>query len=58
MKVLLISANTMREPYPTYPIGLDYVLHAISPLHLVQCVDMNEINPAFACIRSFTGRRP
>lgn len=31
------------EPYPSYPIGLDYVLNAISPPHQVRTVDMNEI---------------
>ena len=43
MKILLVSANTMKEPYPTYPIGLDYVLHAISPPHQVQLADINEL---------------
>ena len=31
------------EPYPTYPIGLDYVLNAIPQHHQVRCVDMNEL---------------
>jgi radical SAM superfamily enzyme YgiQ (UPF0313 family) len=43
VKVLLISTNTMTEPYPTYPIGLDYVMNAISPPHQVRTVDMNEL---------------
>jgi len=30
MKVLLVSANTLREPYPVYPLGLDYVAGAIA----------------------------
>ena len=30
MKVLLISANTLKEPYPVYPLGLDYVAGAIA----------------------------
>ncbi len=33
----------MTEPYPTYPIGLDYVMNAISPPHQVRAVDMNEL---------------
>lgn len=33
----------MTQPYPTYPIGLDYIMNAISPLHQVKCVDMNEL---------------
>ncbi|MDQ5984703.1 MAG: hypothetical protein CSYNP_00399 [Syntrophus sp. SKADARSKE-3] len=43
MKVLLVSANTMIQPYPAYPIGLDYVRNAISPPHDVKNVDMNEL---------------
>jgi len=43
MKVLLVSTNTMTEPYPVYPIGLDYVMNAISPPHQVKTVDMNEV---------------
>jgi radical SAM superfamily enzyme YgiQ (UPF0313 family) len=41
MKVLLISANTLREPYPVYPLGLDYVAGAIAENHQVQIADMN-----------------
>jgi len=41
MKVLLVSANTLREPYPVYPLGLDYVAGAIAANHQVQIVDMN-----------------
>jgi len=33
----------MTKPYPTYPIGLDYVMNAISPPHQVKAVDMNEL---------------
>lgn len=43
MKVLLISTNTLTEPYASYPIGLDYVINAISPPHQVKAVDMNEL---------------
>ncbi|MGO9137112.1 MAG: lipid biosynthesis B12-binding/radical SAM protein [Syntrophales bacterium] len=43
MKVLLISTNTVTKPYPSYPIGLDYVANAISTLHQVKTVDMNEL---------------
>lgn len=43
MKVLLISANTLTEPYPVYPLGLDYVAGAIAADHQVQIVDMNSI---------------
>lgn len=43
MKVLLVSTNTLIEPYPSYPIGLDYVMNAISPTHQARSVDMNEL---------------
>jgi radical SAM superfamily enzyme YgiQ (UPF0313 family) len=33
----------MTEPYPVYPIGLDYVMNAISPQHQVKTIDMNEV---------------
>jgi radical SAM superfamily enzyme YgiQ (UPF0313 family) len=41
MKVLLVSANTNAQPYPVYPLGLDYVAGAIEDRHEVQIVDMN-----------------
>ena len=41
MKVLLVSANTHAQPYPVYPLGLDYVAAAIEDRHQVQIVDMN-----------------
>ena len=44
MKVLLVSANTLTEPYPVYPLGLDYVAAAISDKHEVQIADMNTLN--------------
>jgi len=43
MKVLLISANTLREPYPVYPLGLDYVAGAIAGAHEVRCLDLNSL---------------
>ena len=43
MKVLLISANTLREPYPVYPLGLDYVAGAIANAHQVLCLDLNNL---------------
>jgi len=46
MKVLLISANTETNPYPVYPLGLDYVAGAIRSDHQVDVLDMNTIkNP-------------
>lgn len=44
MKVLLISANTLREPYPVYPLGLDYVAGAIEGAHEVRCLDLNSVD--------------
>ena len=41
MKVLLISANTVRIPYYIYPLGLDYVAAAISDRHAVRMADIN-----------------
>jgi len=41
LKILLISTNTLTIPYPTYPIGLDYVCHAIPSHHSVAVIDMN-----------------
>jgi radical SAM superfamily enzyme YgiQ (UPF0313 family) len=43
MKVLLVSANTLKEPYPVYPLGLDYVSGAIAADHQMQIVDMNSL---------------
>lgn len=41
MNVLLISANTVLEPYPVYPLGLDYVAGAVAADHQVRRLDMN-----------------
>ncbi len=43
MKILLVSANTFTEPYPVYPLGLDYVAGAIAAGHQVQIADMNSL---------------
>jgi radical SAM superfamily enzyme YgiQ (UPF0313 family) len=44
MKVLIISANTETNPYPVYPIGIDYVAGAIRNDHHVCLLDMNAID--------------
>jgi len=44
MKVLLVSANTLTEPYPVYPLGLDYVAGALAADHQVQVADMNSLD--------------
>jgi len=41
MKVLLVSANTLTQPYPVYPLGLDYVAGAIADRHQVRILDLN-----------------
>ncbi len=44
MKILLVSPNTLTDPYPVYPIGLDYVAGSISPVHEVRLADLNAIS--------------
>ena len=41
MKILLVSANTLKAPYPVYPIGLDHVAAAIHARHRVEIADLN-----------------
>jgi len=43
LKILLISTNTLINPYPTYPIGLDYLCHVIPAHHPVTVIDMNTL---------------
>jgi len=43
MRVLLISANRLQEPYPVYPMGLDYVAGALAGDHEVSAIDLNQI---------------
>jgi radical SAM superfamily enzyme YgiQ (UPF0313 family) len=47
-KVLLISANMMKKPYPVYPLGLDYVAGALNSRYETQILDMND----FSCLES------
>ena len=57
MKVLLISANTVRVPYFVYPLGLDYVAGAISKRHTVKVIDTNivrEVEMLREIIHDFT----
>ncbi|MBN1547894.1 MAG: radical SAM protein [Syntrophaceae bacterium] len=55
MKILLISTNTMTDPYPTYPIGLDYVANAIAPSHDVVIADLNTLDGENAVVEVLTG---
>jgi len=57
MKVLLISANTLRIPYPVYPLGLDYVAGCLDSRYQTKIVDLNDFtNPESleAMIRDFS----
>jgi len=57
MKVLLVSANTLTQPYPVYPLGLDYVAGAIADHHQVRILDLNaedDENVLFTVIDAFT----
>jgi radical SAM superfamily enzyme YgiQ (UPF0313 family) len=42
MKVLLISANTLRIPYPVYPLGLDYVAGSLDSRYQIKIIDLND----------------
>ena len=44
MKILLISANTLKAPYPVYPIGLDHVAASIHTRHRVSIEDLNVLD--------------
>lgn len=46
MRVLLVSLNRLRFPYPVYPIGLDYVAGAIAPAHESRILDLCPIDDA------------
>ena len=49
MNILLISANKHKNPYPVYPLGLDYVAGSLSSKHNIRIMDLNE----FEDIESF-----
>jgi radical SAM superfamily enzyme YgiQ (UPF0313 family) len=56
MKVLLISANTLRMPYPVYPLGLDYVAGSLDSRYQTKIADLNEfdnVDKLSALIREF-----
>ena len=59
MRVLLVSLNRVRFPYPVYPIGLDYVAAAIAPAHESLILDLCPLDDAatgpaiHAAIRDF-----
>src|SRR5450759_2759624 len=56
-KVLLISANTLRMPYPVYPLGLDYVAGSLDSRYQTRIVDLNtvaDLDDLGAIIREFS----
>jgi radical SAM superfamily enzyme YgiQ (UPF0313 family) len=56
MKVLLISANTLKMPYPVYPLGLDYVAGSLDSSYQIKIADLNEfesLDKLAALIREF-----
>jgi len=40
VRILLLSANRLAEPYPVYPIGLDYVRGSLGAHHRVEVLDL------------------
>ena len=57
MKILLVSANTLKIPYPVYPLGLDYVAGSLDSRYQTKIVDLNDFsNPESleAMIREFS----
>jgi radical SAM superfamily enzyme YgiQ (UPF0313 family) len=58
MKVLLVSGNTHTQPFPVYPIGLDYVAGAISDHHQVRIVDINTQEDGEPLARAIEGFVP
>lgn len=58
LKILLISTNTETDPYPVYPIGLDYVARAIGDRHQVLVIDMNLISDDAALVTILLHEKP
>ncbi len=58
MRVLLISANTVRVPCYIYPLGLDYVAGAIPDRHTVRIADINIVNNVNSLIDISDGFNP
>lgn len=58
MRVLLVSGNTHTQPYPVYPLGLDYVAGAIGERHPVGIADMNVPEDGEALAKAIEGFEP
>ncbi|HVP66840.1 MAG TPA: lipid biosynthesis B12-binding/radical SAM protein [Anaeromyxobacteraceae bacterium] len=48
MRVLLVSTNRVRHPYPVYPLGLDHVASALLAHHEARVLDLCPHAPGFA----------
>lgn len=53
MRVLLVSINRVRDPFPVHPIGLDHVAGVLAPAHDVRILDLcplddGAVEPALA----------
>jgi radical SAM superfamily enzyme YgiQ (UPF0313 family) len=46
VRVLLVSPNRLRHPYPVHPIGLDLVAGALAPAHDVRILDLCPLEDA------------
>ena len=58
MRILLISANTLKAPYPVYPIGLDHVAASIHGRHQVSIQDLNVLDGLDGLAESIRGFDP
>jgi len=58
VRVLLVSLNTVREPFPVYPLGLDYVAGSIAARHEVRCLDLNCLDEDQALERAVSAWNP
>jgi len=61
VRVLLISPNRLRFPYPVYPVGLDYVAGALAARHEVRILDLcpladDEVDRIFRALADATRR--
>ncbi len=43
MKVLTVSANKLKTPYPVFPLGVDQVAGVIAPEHDLRVIDMGQL---------------
>ncbi len=58
MRVLLISANRLKAPYPVFPLGLDVVAAAIAPRHELRIIDLLAEADSFPLEQAVTDFQP